>query len=47
MSSHVKMFSERDFAELGVNIDLFGPVTNMEDTGYGLKTQSVDVLSGV
>ncbi|KAK7906624.1 hypothetical protein WMY93_015236 [Mugilogobius chulae] len=47
MSPHVKMFSDRDFGALGVNIDLTVPVINMEETGYGLKTQSVDVLSGV
>ncbi|XP_056150231.1 beta/gamma crystallin domain-containing protein 1-like [Lampris incognitus] len=47
MSAHLKMFSERDFDELGVNIDLTVPVPNMEDTGYGVKTQSVDVMGGV
>ena len=47
MSSHLKMFSDRDFGNLGVNIDLSVPVINMEDTGYGVKTQSVDVISGV
>ncbi|KAK5879953.1 hypothetical protein CesoFtcFv8_023026 [Champsocephalus esox] len=47
MSPHLKMFSDRDFGNLGVNIDLSVPVLNMEDTGYGVKTQSVDVISGV
>ncbi|KAK1889099.1 Beta/gamma crystallin domain containing protein 1 [Dissostichus eleginoides] len=47
MSPHLKMFSDRDFGNLGVNIDLSVPVINMEDTGYGVKTQSVDVISGV
>ncbi|KAI3364239.1 hypothetical protein L3Q82_011043, partial [Scortum barcoo] len=47
MSPHLKMFSDRDFNELGVNIDLTVPVINMEDTGYGMKTQSIDVISGV
>ncbi|XP_063757906.1 beta/gamma crystallin domain-containing protein 1-like isoform X2 [Eleginops maclovinus] len=47
MSPHLKMFSDRDFGNLGVNIDLTVPVINMEDTGYGVKTQSVDVISGV
>ncbi|KAL4624200.1 absent in melanoma 1 protein [Arapaima gigas] len=46
-SPHLKMFSERDFGEIGMNIDLLGPVVNMEDTGYGMKTQSADVFSGV
>lgn len=41
------MFSDRDFGELGLNIDLSVPVINMEDTGYGMKTQSIDVMGGV
>lgn len=41
------MFSHRDFSERGVNIDLTVPVINMEDTGYGMKTQSIDVIGGV
>ncbi|XP_042359977.1 beta/gamma crystallin domain-containing protein 1-like isoform X2 [Plectropomus leopardus] len=47
MSPHLKMFSDRDFGELGVNIDLSVPVINLDDTGYGMKTQSVDVIRGV
>ncbi|XP_058468488.1 beta/gamma crystallin domain-containing protein 1-like isoform X1 [Solea solea] len=47
MSPHLKMFSERDFGKLGVNVDLTVPVINMDDTGYGTKTQSIDVISGV
>ncbi|XP_033932470.1 beta/gamma crystallin domain-containing protein 2-like isoform X1 [Pseudochaenichthys georgianus] len=47
MSPHLKMFSDRDFGNLGVNIDVSVPVLNMEDTGYGVQTQSVDVISGV
>lgn len=47
MSPHLKMFSDRDFGELGVNIDLAVPVINMDDTGYGMKTQSIDVIGGV
>lgn len=47
LSPHLKMFSDRDFGELGVNIDITVPVINMDDTGYGLKTQSIDVLGGV
>lgn len=46
-SPHLKMFSNRDFDERGVNIDITVPVTNMEDTGYGMKTQSIEVISGV
>ncbi|XP_029984299.1 uncharacterized protein LOC115415031 [Sphaeramia orbicularis] len=47
MSPHLKMFSDRDFGKLGVNIDLTVPVINMDDTGYGMKTQSIDVIGGV
>ncbi|XP_052327252.1 beta/gamma crystallin domain-containing protein 1-like isoform X2 [Oncorhynchus keta] len=47
MSPHLKMFTERDFGELGANIDILEPIINIEDTGYGLKTQSVDVMGGV
>lgn len=47
MSPHVKLFSERHFNNLGLKVDLGGPVINMEDINYGVKTQSVDVMSGV
>ncbi|XP_074540756.1 uncharacterized protein LOC141801570 [Halichoeres trimaculatus] len=47
MSPHLKMFSDKNFGDRGVNIDLSVPVITMENTGYGLKTQSIDVISGV
>uniref|UniRef100_A0A3Q3LI95 Beta/gamma crystallin domain-containing protein 1-like n=1 Tax=Mastacembelus armatus TaxID=205130 RepID=A0A3Q3LI95_9TELE len=47
MTPHLKMFNDRNFGKLGVNIDLTVPVINMDDTGYGMKTQSIDVISGV
>ncbi len=47
MTPHVRMFSERDFNERGMNVDLLEPVISMETTGFGIKTQSVEVLSGV
>ncbi|XP_059376355.1 beta/gamma crystallin domain-containing protein 1-like isoform X1 [Carassius carassius] len=47
MTPHVRMFSERDFSERGLNVDLLEPVISMETTGFGIKTQSVEVLSGV
>ncbi|XP_056249881.1 uncharacterized protein crybg1a [Seriola aureovittata] len=47
LSPHVKMFSERNFNELGLNVDLLGPVLNMEDVGHGIKTQSANVMGGV
>ncbi|TNN62029.1 Absent in melanoma 1 protein [Liparis tanakae] len=46
-SPHVKLFSERHFNELGLNVDLMVPVPNMEDFEHGGKTQSVNVMSGV
>ena len=46
-SPHVKLFGERHFDVRGLSIDLMGPVVNMEDVGYGIKTQSADVMSGV
>ncbi|XP_056332489.1 beta/gamma crystallin domain-containing protein 1 isoform X2 [Danio aesculapii] len=47
MTPHVRMFSEQDFSERGMNVDLLEPVISMEATGFGVKTQSVEVLSGV
>ncbi|XP_029352764.1 beta/gamma crystallin domain-containing protein 1-like isoform X2 [Echeneis naucrates] len=47
MSPQLKMFSDRDFGELGMNINLSVPVINMDDTGYGTRTQSIDVIGGV
>lgn len=46
-SPHLKMFSDTDFSERGVSIDLTVPVINMEDTGYGMRTQSIDVVGGM
>ncbi|XP_047429379.1 beta/gamma crystallin domain-containing protein 1-like isoform X2 [Mugil cephalus] len=47
MTPHLKLFSDRDFGNLGPNIDLMVPISNMDDTDYGMKTQSVDVVGGV
>uniref|UniRef100_A0A8C6M2Y0 Beta/gamma crystallin 'Greek key' domain-containing protein n=1 Tax=Nothobranchius furzeri TaxID=105023 RepID=A0A8C6M2Y0_NOTFU len=47
LSPLMKMFSDKNFGKLGVNVDLTAPVINMDDTGYGMKTQSIDVLGGV
>uniref|UniRef100_A0A8C5PM10 Crystallin beta-gamma domain containing 1 n=1 Tax=Leptobrachium leishanense TaxID=445787 RepID=A0A8C5PM10_9ANUR len=41
------MYSDKDFDEKGPNINVLGIISNMEETGYGLKTQSINVLSGV
>ncbi|KAI1892389.1 hypothetical protein AGOR_G00132860 [Albula goreensis] len=47
LTPHVKLCSERDFGDKGLSLDLFGPVENMEETGHGLKTESINVLSGL
>lgn len=44
---HLKMFRDPAFGERGGNVDLTVPVINLEETGYGLRTQSIDVISGV
>ncbi|XP_065123477.1 uncharacterized protein crybg1a isoform X2 [Paramisgurnus dabryanus] len=47
MTPHVRLFRETDFGQRGLNVDLLEPVFNMEATDFGIKTQSVEVLSGV
>ncbi|CAI5695161.1 unnamed protein product [Oreochromis niloticus] len=47
VSPHVKLFSEQDFSERGLSTNLLVPVVNLEETGHGAKTQSVDVSGGV
>ncbi|XP_077394514.1 uncharacterized protein crybg1a isoform X2 [Festucalex cinctus] len=47
LSPHIKLFSEPNLDERGLSVDLMGPVVNMEDVGHGIKTQSINVLSGV
>ncbi|KAM7174130.1 beta/gamma crystallin domain-containing protein 1 [Macrochelys suwanniensis] len=44
---HMIMYSEKDFAIKGSNINVLGIISNLRDTGYGLRTQSIHVLSGV
>uniref|UniRef100_A0A672U1I5 Crystallin beta-gamma domain containing 1 n=1 Tax=Strigops habroptila TaxID=2489341 RepID=A0A672U1I5_STRHB len=46
-SSHMIMYSEKDFGSKGANISVLGIISNLKDTGYGLRTQSINVLSGV
>ncbi|XP_074043370.1 beta/gamma crystallin domain-containing protein 1 isoform X2 [Macrotis lagotis] len=46
-NAHMIMYSERNFGTKGSNIDVLGIVANLKDTGYGVKTQSINVLSGV
>nr|XP_009675214.1 PREDICTED: absent in melanoma 1 protein [Struthio camelus australis] len=46
-NSHMVMYSEKDFGSKGSNINVLGIISNLKDTGYGLRTQSINVLSGV
>ncbi|XP_015205719.2 uncharacterized protein crybg1a isoform X1 [Lepisosteus oculatus] len=47
LSPSMKMYSDKDFGDKGSNIAVLGMIANMEDTGYGIKTQSIEVISGV
>ncbi|KAM7376595.1 hypothetical protein PAMP_006318 [Pampus punctatissimus] len=47
LSPRVKLFNERDFNEVGLSVDLLDPVLTMDDIGYGIKTQSINVMGGV
>ncbi|NXY43898.1 CRBG1 protein, partial [Ceuthmochares aereus] len=46
-SSHMIMYNEKDFGSKGSNINVLGIISDLKDTGYGLRTQSINVLSGV
>ncbi|XP_048209703.1 beta/gamma crystallin domain-containing protein 1 [Perognathus longimembris pacificus] len=46
-NAHMIMYSEKNFGSKGSSIDVLGIVANLKETGYGVKTQSVHVLSGV
>ncbi|XP_052409989.1 beta/gamma crystallin domain-containing protein 1-like isoform X2 [Carassius gibelio] len=46
-SPHMKMFSEPDFSERGVCMDLLEPMDNAMNTRYGPQTRSIEVLAGV
>ncbi|XP_023386726.1 beta/gamma crystallin domain-containing protein 1 [Pteropus vampyrus] len=45
--AHMIMYSEKNFGPKGSSIDVLGIVANLKETGYGVKTQSINVLSGV
>ncbi|XP_062980908.1 beta/gamma crystallin domain-containing protein 1 [Elgaria multicarinata webbii] len=47
MQPHMIMYTEKDFGTKGSNINVLGIISNLKDTGYGLRTQSINVLSGV
>ncbi|XP_066463987.1 beta/gamma crystallin domain-containing protein 1 isoform X2 [Eleutherodactylus coqui] len=44
---HMVMYSEKDFDEKASNINVLGIISNMEETGFGVKIKSINVLSGV
>ncbi|XP_037014890.2 beta/gamma crystallin domain-containing protein 1 [Artibeus jamaicensis] len=46
-NAHMIMYSEKNFGSKGSSIDILGIVANLKETGYGVKTQSINVLSGV
>uniref|UniRef100_A0A670HXB4 Crystallin beta-gamma domain containing 1 n=1 Tax=Podarcis muralis TaxID=64176 RepID=A0A670HXB4_PODMU len=47
MQPHMIMYAEKDFGTKSSNISVSGIVSHLKDTGYGLRTQSINVLSGV
>ncbi|KAL7987865.1 hypothetical protein Chor_006784, partial [Crotalus horridus] len=47
MHPHMIMYTEKDFGTKGSSINVLGIISNLKDTGYGLRTQSVNVISGV
>ncbi|XP_068089460.1 LOW QUALITY PROTEIN: beta/gamma crystallin domain-containing protein 1 [Hyperolius riggenbachi] len=44
---HLVMYNEKDFDEKAANINVLGIIANMDETGFGAKIQSINVLSGV
>ncbi|KAM4771038.1 beta/gamma crystallin domain-containing protein 1 [Rhinophrynus dorsalis] len=46
-SPSMTMYSEKDFDEKGSNINVLGIISNMDETGFGGRTQSINVTSGV
>ncbi|KAI5102789.1 absent in melanoma 1 protein isoform X2 [Silurus meridionalis] len=47
VSPQLKLFTECDFSERSLTADLLVPVMAMEETAYGSKSQSAEVVSGV
>ncbi|XP_070589394.1 beta/gamma crystallin domain-containing protein 1 isoform X2 [Erythrolamprus reginae] len=44
---HMIMYTEKDFGSKGSSINVLGIISNLKDTGYGLRTQSINVTNGV
>ncbi|XP_078068529.1 uncharacterized protein crybg1a isoform X2 [Mustelus asterias] len=40
------LFNETNFSEKSRNIEVLGPIPDLQDTDYGLRTESINVLSG-
>nr|DBA26546.1 TPA: hypothetical protein GDO54_010790 [Pyxicephalus adspersus] len=47
LTPHMIMYSEKNLDEKAANINVLGIISNMEETGFGSKIQSINVLSGV
>ncbi|KAM6459494.1 beta/gamma crystallin domain-containing protein 1 isoform 2-T2 [Liasis olivaceus] len=47
MHPHMIMYTEKDFGTKSSSINVLGIIPNFKDTGYGLRTQSINVISGV
>ncbi|XP_051781301.1 uncharacterized protein crybg1a isoform X2 [Erpetoichthys calabaricus] len=47
LAPHVKFFSEPDFGDQGLIIDIMEQVANFDLTMYGSRTQSIEVIGGV
>ncbi|XP_048386457.2 uncharacterized protein crybg1a isoform X2 [Stegostoma tigrinum] len=41
------MYREANLSEKGGNIEVLGPIPDLQDTDYGLRTESINVLSGI
>ncbi|KAM5256520.1 beta/gamma crystallin domain-containing protein 1 [Ctenodactylus gundi] len=44
---HMVMYSEKNFGSKGPSVDVLGIVADLKETGYGVMTRSINVLSGV
>lgn len=44
---HMIMYADKDFGTKSPSINVLGIISDLKDTGYGLRTQSINVLSGV
>uniref|UniRef100_A0A8D2IVV0 Crystallin beta-gamma domain containing 1 n=1 Tax=Varanus komodoensis TaxID=61221 RepID=A0A8D2IVV0_VARKO len=47
LGPHMIMYTEKDFGTKGSNVNVLGIISNLKDTGYGVRTQSINVLGGI